>query len=48
MKDYSKIRLYDLNKLCHKRDPEALKEWKRRWIAEWPSMDGQIKVKKDG
>jgi hypothetical protein len=47
MKDYSKIRLYDLNTLCRRCDEEALKEWQRRWIAPWPSMDGQIKVKKE-
>jgi hypothetical protein len=47
MKDYSKIRLYDLNTLCLRGDEEALKEWQRRWITPWPSMGGQIKVKKD-
>jgi hypothetical protein len=46
MKGYSKIRLYDLNKLCHKGDIEALKEWQRRWITPWPSLGGEIKVKK--
>jgi hypothetical protein len=43
--NYSKISLLELNKLCHKGDEEALKEWQRRWIAPWPAMDGQIKVK---
>jgi hypothetical protein len=48
MKDYSKINLFDLNDLCHNGDPEALKEWKRRWIADWPAMNGIVKIKKGG
>jgi hypothetical protein len=38
LKDYSKTNLFELNDLCEQGDQEALKEWKRRWEAPWPSM----------
>lgn len=45
MKDYSKTPLIELHKLCDKGDQEALKEWQRRWITEYPSM-GIVKAKR--
>jgi hypothetical protein len=30
--------LYQLNKLCQREDPKALKEWKRRWEDDYPKI----------
>lgn len=36
--DYEKISLFHLSRLCEGEDDEALKEWRRRWAADWPEM----------
>lgn len=42
-----KVSLIELANLCHNGNVEALEEWKRRWLADFPNMGRVEDVERD-